>query len=76
MIEAGRMKMLTIALVLGALGGPAVAVGLGWMWREEILASKRERHAITKDKYAGKSILEVEGEQKPPIERKANGSLH
>lgn len=61
MIGTGWVKVIGMGLALGALGGPAVVVGLGFMWREEILATKRERHAITREKYAGKSILEVEG---------------
>lgn len=35
---------------------------LAWLAREEILATKKERHAITLEKYGdGKSVLEVEG---------------
>ncbi|GIZ38062.1 hypothetical protein CKM354_000148800 [Cercospora kikuchii] len=35
---------------------------VAWLVREEILATKKERHAITKEKYgAGKSVWEVEG---------------
>ncbi|KAF2208233.1 hypothetical protein CERZMDRAFT_114748 [Cercospora zeae-maydis SCOH1-5] len=34
-----------------------------WLVREEILATKKERHAVTKEKYGtGKSVWEVEGE--------------
>ena len=54
------MKILAVGLVAGVIAGPAVAVALGWMWREEILASKRERQALTADRYAGKSILDVQ----------------
>ena len=35
---------------------------LAWLAREEILATKKEKHAITLEKYGGgKSVLEIEG---------------
>ncbi|KAI5357472.1 Putative FAD-binding domain, FAD/NAD(P)-binding domain superfamily [Septoria linicola] len=37
---------------------------LGWLAREEILATKKEKHAITKEKYGGgNSVMEVEGKK-------------
>ncbi|KAJ5294985.1 FAD binding domain protein [Penicillium antarcticum] len=62
MTQESWAKILTIGFVSGALAGPVVPVALGWIWREEILASRRERHAVTRDKYSGRSILEVQKE--------------
>ena len=59
------VKILVLGLLAGVVAGPAAAVALGWMWREEILASKREKQALTRDKYAGKSILDVQGKYAP-----------
>ncbi|KAM5434826.1 hypothetical protein McanCB56680_003103 [Microsporum canis] len=66
MTKQSWAKILTIGFVSGALAGPAATVALGWIWREEILASRRERHAITRDKYSGKSILDVQKEMISP----------
>ncbi|KXT09203.1 hypothetical protein AC579_3514 [Pseudocercospora musae] len=56
-------------MCLAVMGGCAVAgvpipalVAIGFAWREQILAYKRARHSITKDKFSGKSVLEVEPE--------------
>lgn len=60
MVQDSGVKIFTIGLVIGTIAGPAVTVALGWIWREEILATKREKHALTRDRYAGKSILDVQ----------------
>lgn len=65
MVEEQWVKILAVGLVGDVIGGPAVAVALGWIWREEILASKRERRAFTRERYAGKSILEGQGKDMP-----------
>lgn len=49
---AGMTKTSWFSIVLTAVGvtavaGPAVAVGLGFLWREQILATKRHKGAIT-----------------------------
>ncbi|RAL15283.1 FAD-dependent oxidoreductase [Aspergillus homomorphus CBS 101889] len=66
MAKESWAKILTIGFVSGALAGPAISVALGWIWREEILASRREKHAVTRDKYSGKSILDVQKEMLLP----------
>ncbi len=65
MVKDSWVKILAVGLMAGVIAGPAVAVALGWMWREEILASKRERQALTRDRYAGKSILDVQRRDVP-----------
>ncbi|KAJ5120787.1 FAD binding domain-containing protein [Penicillium bovifimosum] len=66
MAKQSWAKILTIGFLSGALASPVVTVALGWIWREEILASRRERHAVTRDKYSGKSILDVQKEMLLP----------
>lgn len=62
----GPRRTELVALVFAiVVAGPAASIALVWLWREEILVSKREKHAITNEKYAGKSMNEVEGRQKP-----------
>ncbi|KAL4814755.1 hypothetical protein BDW67DRAFT_186313 [Aspergillus spinulosporus] len=68
MTKESWTKILTVGFVSGALAGPVVSVALGWTWREEVLASRRERHAVTRDKYSGKSILDVQNAQRKCVE--------
>ncbi|KXS95079.1 hypothetical protein AC578_9584 [Pseudocercospora eumusae] len=51
--------LLGLGLGLGYVPVPAI-VALGFAWREDVLASKRARFSITKEKFWGKSVLEVE----------------
>ncbi|EGD92818.1 hypothetical protein TESG_00385 [Trichophyton tonsurans CBS 112818] len=64
MTQQSWAKILVIGLVFCAFAGDA----LGWSGPEEILASKRERHAITREKYSGKSILDVQQEMSSPMD--------
>jgi hypothetical protein len=72
MVGPSDIASVSIRLAAGILGGPAAMIGLGWLWREEILASNREKHAITKEKYLNKSVDEVLGRQQPAVV-KTNG---
>lgn len=48
---------------------------LAWLAREEILATKKEKHAITFEKYgSGKSVMEVEGGV--AVEKSGNGDIN
>lgn len=76
MVESSWAKLVSIGLALGAVGGPGVVIGFGFMWREETLATKREKHAMTREKYAGKSMVEVELGREPLTEKRANGSFN
>ncbi|KAI8965513.1 FAD binding domain protein [Daldinia sp. FL1419] len=60
MAKDSWVKVFAVGLVVSVIAGPTAVVALGWMWREEILASKRERHAITRDRYEGRSILDIQ----------------
>ncbi|CAK3773367.1 FAD binding domain [Lecanosticta acicola] len=50
--------------------GPAATLCLGWWWREQVLTHVKEKHAVTREKYSGKSIWEVAG--LPEIDEKKN----
>jgi hypothetical protein len=71
MVKESWAKILAIGFVSGALAGPVVSVALGWVWREEMLASKRERHAVTRDMYSERSILDVQREMLLPRGKEA-----
>lgn len=47
------------AVALTIVAGPASALGLGWLRREETLAGKRHKDAVTRERYAGKTPAEV-----------------
>lgn len=70
MTQQSWAKILVIVLVFCAFAGDA----LGWSGPEEILASKRERHAITREKYSGKSILDIQQEMSSPMDVAAKQS--
>ncbi|KAM3421234.1 hypothetical protein BST61_g1640 [Cercospora zeina] len=57
---------------------PLIDVGfvlVAWLVREEILATKKERHAVTREKFGtGKSVWEVEGKGES-VAKVTNGSL-
>ena len=46
-------------LITLVVGGPVTTVGLAWWFREEILATRRERNAFTKERFSGKTVREV-----------------
>lgn len=74
MIESISKGLICKSVAIAIFAGPVASVALGWLWREEILASKREKHAITREKYAGKSIDDVKGEGKQ-ARTKQNGHV-
>jgi hypothetical protein len=55
---AGMLRTSWIQLLAYLIGsvlvlGPGATAGLGWLWRENILASKRHRDAVTKNNLRG-----------------------
>ena len=54
---AGMMQESWVTVVIYGLGasvalGPGAAIGLGWLWRENTLAYKRHKDAVTEDNLA------------------------
>ena len=67
-------------MALTIVAGPASALGLVWLRREETLASKRHKDAVTRERYAGRTPGEVmTGEVKGGHmngHAKANGTMN
>ncbi len=59
LMESWR-RVFAIGLICCVTLGPATTIAFGWIWREHLLASKRDKDAITKTKYAGRSIAEFQ----------------
>lgn len=72
MVELGQLSAIAMCVVAALLGGPAAVIAIGWMMREEILATKQEKHAVTKERYAGKSVEEVEGRRRESLPEEKN----
>lgn len=67
-------SLLTVAFVAGVgaiVLGPAASVGLGWLWRENCLVKERHRSAVTRERYAGRTVWEVDGSG--PVRREVLG---
>lgn len=59
MIDSSWSTIIVLMAGTTLFAGPSVCIALGWMWREEILAVRKEGHALTRERYAGKSVDEV-----------------
>lgn len=46
MTKASWFSIVSIGVSVTVVAGPAAAVGLGWLWRENILATRRHKGAI------------------------------
>lgn len=71
-VPAGTLHGLKDVFIV-VVAGPAAWSARCWLSREEILATKREKHAITRDIYEGRSIDDVKMEQQPSQHTKQNG---
>jgi hypothetical protein len=49
MLKTGWIRLLLYLVGSIALLGPGATAGVGWLWRENILASKRHRAAVTEE---------------------------
>lgn len=54
------IKLLASGLAITVLGGPMTAAALSWLMREEILLSRRENTAMVREKFSGKTVIEVQ----------------
>ena len=64
MVQQSWISIIAMATLTTVALGPGAAVGLGWLWREDVLAHKRHKGAVIKG---------WEGEKKGSKERLANG---
>ena len=46
MVKESWKRMFLIAMLTLVVLGPGATVGLAWLWREEVLATKRHKHAV------------------------------
>ncbi|EME38708.1 hypothetical protein DOTSEDRAFT_180559 [Dothistroma septosporum NZE10] len=53
------LQGVAIAVALAVVGGPASALALLWLRREETLAGRKHKDAVTREMYAGKTPGEV-----------------
>lgn len=51
MLDLSWARILVTAVLMSTLAGPLSSVALGWLWREQIIYSRRERHAMTREKF-------------------------
>jgi hypothetical protein len=51
MLNTKYIQLLAYLAISTLLLGPGATAGLGWLWRENILASKRHRDAVTEDDW-------------------------
>jgi hypothetical protein len=59
MVKTSWMQLLTYLVGSVLLLGPGATAGLGWLWRENILATKRHKDAVIDDHWSkGESPLE------------------
>ncbi|KAK4495460.1 hypothetical protein PRZ48_013791 [Zasmidium cellare] len=62
MLRRSWLAITSAGVAVAVIGGPTTALGLGWLWRERVLASERHRSAVTRERYGGgKTVWEVEG---------------
>jgi hypothetical protein len=61
MLQKSWIQLLTYLVGSVLLLGPGATAGLGWLWREHILAGKRHRDAVTEDKVVEKEIYAGKG---------------
>lgn len=49
MLPEGWLRVMGIGLASVLAVGPGATIGLGWLWREQILATRRHKDALTLD---------------------------
>jgi hypothetical protein len=58
MITQGWPTIVIFTVVTTVAVGPGATLGLGWLWRENTLATKHHKAALTKESIAKKEISE------------------
>jgi len=48
MVKTSWLTLVFSAIATTAIAGPGATIGLGWLWRENVLATKRHKGAILK----------------------------
>jgi len=78
MLEVGWITLIGTATLLGLSLGPGTAFILSWLYREEILATKRHKGALTTEKLTKSKthLNETKANDFAYTESKANGKTH
>lgn len=56
MVETSWLQLLSYLITSTLFLGPGATAGLGWLWREHILANRRHKDAITEEYVARKKL--------------------
>lgn len=73
MIDMGWLRIVAAGLIGLAAAGPAAMLAQAWLWREEIIATRREKHARTRERYGPKAVSTTPGADGTHVE--LNGSV-
>jgi hypothetical protein len=71
MVEQSWLSLLVRTSLTTVAAGPGVTIGAGWLWREETLASKFHKSAVTKANKLGEPVLN--GAATNGVAKAANG---
>jgi hypothetical protein len=52
MLSTSWVQIVFYAIVSTAIAGPGATIGLGWLWREDIITNRRHKDAITAESIA------------------------
>lgn len=52
LLDVGWIKLSLGALAITAMVGPGATIGLGWWWREEVIAAKHEKEVLLQEVVA------------------------
>jgi hypothetical protein len=47
MLREGWLRVVGLGVVSLLAFGPGATIGMGWLWREQILATRRHKYALT-----------------------------
>ena len=57
MVQQSWFRIVASAALTTVALGPGVAVGLGWLWREDVLANKRHKGAVIMEREGHKETM-------------------
>ena len=76
MVRQSWIRIITEAVLTTVALGPGAAVGLGWLWREDVLANKRHKCAVIKGWEDEKKATWGSAVEEPVVNGHAEGNGH